>query len=94
VRGWRWCGRALAESWSVRELEQQLRKLKAETTVKSPGRRRWMRRRGDPRFGKRLAAKLNTRVSLKHAGKRGRIVIEYFGDDDLQRILDRLGVGT
>jgi len=87
--------RALAESWSVRELEQQLRKLKAETTVKSPGRPTAEAEATVIRdLEKRLAAKLNTRVSLKHAGKRGRIVIEYFGDDDLQRILERLGVGT
>lgn len=85
--------RALAESWSVRDLEQQLRKLKADITVKSPG-RPTAEATVIRDLEKRLAAKLNTRVSLKHAGKRGRIVIEYFGDDDLQRILDRLGVGT
>ncbi len=42
---------------------------------------------------KRLAAKLNTRVSLKHTPKRGRIVIEYFGNEDLQRILETPGRG-
>jgi ParB family chromosome partitioning protein len=35
---------------------------------------------------------LNTRVSLKHTPKHGRIVIEYFGNEDLQRILEHLGV--
>ena len=41
---------------------------------------------------KRLSGKLNTRVSLKHGSKHGKIVIEYFGNEDLQRILERLGL--
>ena len=41
---------------------------------------------------KKLTSHLNARVSLKHSPKKGRIVIEYQGNDDLQRILDRLGV--
>jgi ParB family chromosome partitioning protein len=86
--------RALEENWSVRELERQLRKLKTETTVKAPGRVTPEAEATVIRdVEKRLATRLNTRVSLKHAGKRGRIVIEYFGNDDLQRILDRLGLG-
>lgn len=41
---------------------------------------------------KRLTTHLGARVTVKHATKRGRIVIEYQGNTDLQRILDRLGV--
>ena len=32
------------------------------------------------------------RVSLQHTPKRGRIVIEYAGNDDLQRILEKIGM--
>jgi ParB family chromosome partitioning protein len=86
--------RALEENWSVRELERQLRKLKTETTVKAAGQPTPEAEATVIRdLEKRLATKLNTRVSFKHAGKRGRIVIEYFGNEDLQRILDRLGLG-
>ncbi len=42
---------------------------------------------------KRMMDELNTRVSLKHHPKKGRIVIEYQGNDDLQRILEKLGLG-
>lgn len=41
---------------------------------------------------KRLTSHLGARVSLKHAGKRGKIVIAYAGNDDLQRILEKLGL--
>lgn len=41
---------------------------------------------------KQIATRLNTRVSLKHAPKKGKIVIEYYGNDDLQRILEKIGV--
>lgn len=41
---------------------------------------------------KRLITHLNTRVQLKHTPKKGHIVIEYQGNEDLQRILEKLGV--
>jgi ParB family chromosome partitioning protein len=41
---------------------------------------------------KRLTSHLGARVALKHSGKKGQIVIPYAGNDDLQRILEKLGV--
>ncbi len=41
---------------------------------------------------KRLTTHLGARVSLQHSPKRGRIVIEYAGNDDLQRILEKIGL--
>ncbi len=41
---------------------------------------------------KQLCTRLNTRVAMKHTAKKGRIVIEYYGNDDLQRILEKIGV--
>jgi ParB family transcriptional regulator, chromosome partitioning protein len=41
---------------------------------------------------KKLTSHFNARVFLKHSPKKGKIVIEYQGNTDLQRILDRLGV--
>jgi ParB family chromosome partitioning protein len=42
----------------------------------------------------RLQQHLATHVSLQHGEKRGNIEIEYYGNDDLQRILGVLGLGT
>ena len=42
----------------------------------------------------RLQQKLGTHVRIHHGDKRGRIEIEYYGNDDLQRILGALGLGV
>lgn len=40
----------------------------------------------------RLQKHLGTRVTLRHGEKQGRIEIEYYGNDDLQRIITALGL--
>jgi ParB family transcriptional regulator, chromosome partitioning protein len=42
----------------------------------------------------RLQQYLTTKVSLEHGEKRGSIEIEYYGKDDLQRILDVIGLAS
>jgi ParB family chromosome partitioning protein len=41
---------------------------------------------------KKLTSHLGARVAVLHTAKKGRIVIEYRGNDDLQRLLEKLGV--
>lgn len=41
---------------------------------------------------KKLTSHLGARVAVLHSAKKGRIVIEYRGNDDLQRVLEKLGV--
>jgi ParB family chromosome partitioning protein len=41
-----------------------------------------------------LQAHLGTRVVLQRRGKRGSITIAFHSDEDLQQLLDRLGLGT
>ncbi len=87
--------RSIESGWSVRDLERESRKVKAENTVRAGGRTGPEADNTAIRdVEKRLASKLNTRVALRHTPKHGRIVIEYFGNEDLQRILDKLGVET
>jgi ParB family chromosome partitioning protein len=40
----------------------------------------------------RLQQRLATHVQLHHSDKRGRIEIEYYGNDDLQRLLALMGI--
>jgi ParB family chromosome partitioning protein len=40
----------------------------------------------------RLRTHLATHVILQHSAKKGKIEIEYYGDDDLQRLLELLGL--
>ncbi|MEY2490935.1 MAG: ParB family transcriptional regulator, chromosome partitioning protein [Verrucomicrobiota bacterium] len=42
----------------------------------------------------RLQEHLGTRVTIHHGEKRGRIEIEYYGTDDLQRVLAALGLSA
>ncbi|MFT3781371.1 MAG: ParB/RepB/Spo0J family partition protein [Nibricoccus sp.] len=41
---------------------------------------------------KKLTSHLGARVAVKHTPKRGKIIIEYAGNEDLQRILEKLGI--
>jgi ParB family transcriptional regulator, chromosome partitioning protein len=41
---------------------------------------------------KKLTSHLGARVAVKHSPKRGKIVIEYSGNDDLQRVLEKIGI--
>ncbi len=41
---------------------------------------------------KKLTSHLGARVAVKHTPKRGRIVIEYSGNEDLQRLLEKIGI--
>jgi ParB family transcriptional regulator, chromosome partitioning protein len=64
------------------------------------GRRKTRRAAGDPSatatavedLQNRLQQHLATHVTIHHAEKRGRIEIEYYGTDDLQRIISVLGL--
>jgi ParB family transcriptional regulator, chromosome partitioning protein len=42
----------------------------------------------------RLQEHLGTRVTVHHGDKRGRIEIEYYGNDDLQRVLAAIGLSA
>ncbi|MBI5424966.1 MAG: ParB/RepB/Spo0J family partition protein [Opitutae bacterium] len=41
---------------------------------------------------KKLTSHLGARVTLRHAPKHGRIIVEYHGNDDLARVLERMGL--
>ena len=43
---------------------------------------------------KKLTSHLGARVAVQHTPKLGRIIIEYRGNEDLQRIMEKLGVKT
>lgn len=41
---------------------------------------------------KKLTSHLGARVTLRHSPKQGRIIVEYHGNDDLARVLERMGL--
>jgi ParB family chromosome partitioning protein len=84
--------RVLKESLTVRQTEQLVEQLKSgkrrigrvhATALKSPH---------ILAIEERLQQKLGTRVSVYHGKKKGRIEVEYYGNDDLARLLGIFGV--
>ena len=93
--------RVIEDGLSVRATEALVQAKKLSSTASAPG-------APDPKGGskklnpadaaaianieKRLTSHLGARVAVKHQGKKGQIVIPYAGNDDLQRLLEKLGV--
>ncbi len=86
--------RVLEDGLSVRGLEQLLQGGRGSRARRHAGRAAPEVAAAVAAIEKRLATHLAARVSVHHSPKRGRIVIEYAGNDDLQRILDKLGLGS
>lgn len=84
--------RILESGMSVRDAERYIKRQKSEAAPSGA--------RSVPEteqtvildLEKQLSARLNTKVQLKHTPKKGRIIIEYYGNDDLQRILEKTGL--
>ena len=87
--------RVIEEGLSVRATEKLTQAAKA-----NPGSPARKARRGLPTkdtaavagIEKKLTSHLGARVAMFHSPKKGRIVIEYRGNEDLQRLLEKLGV--
>jgi len=84
----------IGQDLSVRQTEELVRRLREPrpaTTAQAP------KRRPDPdleRVEEDLRRSLGTKVSLARSRRGGRIVIEYYSDDDLTRLYERLTGGT
>jgi ParB family transcriptional regulator, chromosome partitioning protein len=82
--------RAIEDGLSVRALEHIVQHKRG-----GPGKTRRMPAAEATALGdvaKRLTSHLGARVALRHAPKQGRIIIEYHGNDDLARVLERMGL--
>ncbi|MET0262423.1 MAG: ParB/RepB/Spo0J family partition protein [Rariglobus sp.] len=89
--------RVLEEGLSVRATEKLVQAKKAGAPAPSsqtPANRKLATADAAAVSGieKKLTSYLGARVALQHTPKKGKIVIAYAGNDDLQRILEKLGV--
>ncbi|HZZ56836.1 MAG TPA: ParB/RepB/Spo0J family partition protein [Opitutaceae bacterium] len=87
--------RIIAEGLSVRLAEKLAQQAKTSSGASS-ARRRTKAPAQDAaaveHIEKKLTSRLGARVAVFHTPKKGRIVIEYRGNEDLQRILEKIGV--
>lgn len=85
---------SIERGWSVREIERQVERAKVRT--ERPPKQRSTAPADEQRaiedLQKQLSSSFSTRVTLKHTPKKGRIIIEYHGNDDLQRIIEQMGL--
>lgn len=86
--------RIIEEGLNVRQVERivQHRKSGAGKTTKSGRAIPEAELAAIASIQKRLTTHLNARVQVKHSPRKGRIVIEYHGNSDLQRLLEKLGI--
>jgi ParB family transcriptional regulator, chromosome partitioning protein len=84
----------IEEGLSVRAVEKLVKNLKVRRNASASGERMTAESEifAVKDIEKQIAHRLNTRVALKHTPKKGKIVIEYYGNDDLQRILEKIGI--
>lgn len=91
--------RVQAEGLSVRATEALVRQTEGarEPAATMADLAQRARRRGASPYAYlagRLADALGTRVAIRGGARRGRIVIDYSGEEDLERLLDVLGRGA
>lgn len=87
--------RVVEEGASVRETERLARLLKdsrGQAVNKTTGSRPAGEQAAIKELEDKISKRFKTRASIRHAPKKGRIVVEYFGNDDLARILEEMGV--
>jgi len=84
--------RILRRSLTVRETEQLVEHLKGEAKTRAAGKTPVGKSAQPVATEERLRQKLGTHVNLRHGRKKGRIEIEYYGNDDLTRLLGMLGI--
>lgn len=84
--------RVLKRNLTVRETEQLVEQLKGEAKVRARALGQVSKPASILAIEEQLRQKLGTQVSVRHGRKKGRIEIEYYGNDDLSRLLSILGV--
>ncbi|MCD6115801.1 ParB/RepB/Spo0J family partition protein [bacterium] len=81
--------KVLAQNWSVRKVEQEVQSFSEKKDAHEPS----AHKRRDPYIDdieERLRSCLGTQVRIKAGNKGGRIEIDYYTNDDLDRIIEAI----
>lgn len=80
--------KAISDGWSVRQMEDAVRNLSSQSsTKKKPSKNKTEENPFYKDISSRLRATFSTKVEVKPKAKGGEIKIEYYSEDDLERIL-------
>lgn len=87
--------RIVESGCSVREAERLAKQVKddrGQTAARAGKSRPPSEEAAINEIESKLTHRFKTRTSVKHGHKKGKIVIEYFGNEDLARILEEMGI--
>lgn len=85
--------RITEDGLNVRQSEALARQLSRKATVRTkPPSKTAAQAAAYEDMERRLSSSFGTKVKISSNGKKGKIEIEYFGNDDLDRILNMLGI--
>ncbi len=83
--------KTISEDWSVRQIEEAVRNIsEKKTSNKTLPKKKDAKDVQLIEISNRLRNKLSTKVQIKKKSKGGEIRIEYFSDDELERLLNLL----
>ena len=84
--------RVLRRNLTVRETEQLVEQLKGDAKVRVRALGKTPKSSHVLAIEEKLQQRLGTHVNIRHGRKKGRIEIEYYGNDELARLLGILGI--
>lgn len=86
--------RIIESGLNVRNTEEAVKRIKDEKARATPGTKQASTAQATVirDIQRKIANRLNAEVEVKHTPKKGKIIIEYQGNDDLGRILEIIGV--
>ena len=86
--------RIIESNISVREAEKLVKNLGSEDQSSRPTgtHHKTAESTAIADLEKRIEKHFNTNVSIKHGRKKGKLILEYFGNEDLDRLLELLGI--
>jgi ParB family chromosome partitioning protein len=86
--------RILKRGLTVRQTEELVEALKGDPTTRARALTGAAKSAQVVAIEEALRQKLGTQVSVRHGKRKGRIEIEYYGNDELARLLEILGVNN
>ncbi len=88
------CRRAVASSWTVRQLESEVGRLTRAQALKTPARRRTASSMRSDERAVAFERALGTRVEIRRRGRGGELIIHFYSEEELAAIYDRLAPGS
>ncbi len=83
--------KVMAKKLSVRETEKLINRLKKEKEKSQKKQEPSSEEIYIASLAEKLSLRLGTKVNIKRKGKKGKVEIEFYNDEDLNRLLDILG---